>query len=108
MAVDVKTKYLFNGFPLVGKNESRSGDVSAPTDVVMKLMMPLFKKSHNVTRDNYFTFLDLCLRLAKQSCSLVGKTDRTEGKYQTICKKLAAYMTPPLSSLQMLLLLQSL
>ena len=72
MAVDVETKYLFNGFPYVGKDESRSGDVSVPTDVVMKLMMPLFKKGHNITSDNYFTSLDLCLRLAKQGCSLVG------------------------------------
>ena len=42
-----------------------------PTDVVMKLMMPLLKKGHNVTSDNYFTSLNLCLRLAKQGCSLV-------------------------------------
>ena len=72
MPVDVETKYLFNGFPYVGKDESRSGDVSVPTDVVMKLMMLLFKKGHNVTSDNYFTCLDLCLRLAKQGCSLVS------------------------------------
>ena len=71
MAADVETKYLFNGFPYVGKDESRSGNVSVPTDVVIKLMMPLFKKGHNVTSDNYFTSLDLCLRLAKQGCSLV-------------------------------------
>ena len=72
MAVDVEIKYSFNGFPYAGKDESRSDNVSVPTDVVMKLIMPLFKKGHNVTSDNYFTFLDLCLRLAKQGCSLVG------------------------------------
>ena len=72
MAIDDETKCLFSGFPYVGKDECRSGDVSVPTDVVMKLMMPLFKKAHNVTSDNYFTSLDLCLRLAKQGCSLVG------------------------------------
>ena len=72
MVVDVETKYLFNGFPYVGKDESMSGDVSMPTDIVMKVMMPLFKKDHKVTSYNYFTPLDLCLRLAKQDCSLVG------------------------------------
>ena len=46
--------------------------MSVPTDVVIKLMMPLFKKGHNVTNDNYFTSLDLCLRLAKQGCSFVN------------------------------------
>ena len=50
MAVDVETKYLFKSFPYVGKDESRIGDVSMPTDVVMELMMILFKKGHNVTQ----------------------------------------------------------
>jgi len=36
----LKTKYLFNRFPYVGKDESRGGDVNAPTDVAMKLMLP--------------------------------------------------------------------
>ena len=71
MAVDVETKYLFNSCPYVEKNESRSGDVSVPNDVVIKLMMVLFKKAHNVTSGNYFTSSDLCLRLAKQGCSFV-------------------------------------
>ena len=71
MAVDVETKYLFNGFLYAGKDESRSDDVSVPTEVVMKIMMPLFKKGHDITSDNYFTSLDLCLQLAKQGCSLV-------------------------------------
>ena len=71
MAVAVETKYLFNGSPYVGKDESRIGDVSMSTDVVMKLMMRLFKNGHKVTSDNYFTSLDLCLRLSKQGFSLV-------------------------------------
>ena len=72
MAANVENKCLFNCFPFVGNDESRNGDVSVPIDVVMKLMMPLFKKAHNVTSENYFTSLDLCLWQAKQSCSLVG------------------------------------
>ena len=84
MAIGVKIKYLFNGFPYVEKDESRSVDVSVPNDVVIKLMMPLFKKGHNVTNENHFTSLDLCLRLTKQGYSLSMLSDRTEGKYQTI------------------------
>jgi len=72
MAVDGETKYLFNAFPYVTKDESRSGGVSVSTDVVMKLMMPFFKKCHNVNNDNHFTFLDLYFWLAKQACSLVS------------------------------------
>ena len=98
MAVDVETKYLFNGFPYVGKDERKNVDVSVPINVVMKLMMRLFKKGHNVTSDDYFTSLDLCLRLAKQGCSLVGSIRSNRREIQTICKKLAAYMTSPSSS----------
>ena len=98
MAVDVETKYLFNGFPYVGKNESRSGDVSVPIGVVMKLMMPLFRKGHDVTSDDYFTSLDLVCGSQNKAAALSVRSDRTEEKYQTICEKLAAYMTSPLSS----------
>ena len=55
MAVDVKSKYFYNSFPYLGKNEARSIDVSILTDVVLKLMDPLFKKGYNVTCNNYFT-----------------------------------------------------
>ena len=44
MAVDVESKYFYNGFPFLGKNEAGSNDVSIPTDVVLKLMDPLCKK----------------------------------------------------------------
>ena len=44
VAAEVESKYFYNGFPCLGKNSTRSGDVSAPTDVVTKLMSPLFKK----------------------------------------------------------------
>ena len=36
-------KKLFNGFPYAEKDDSRTGDVSVPTDIVMKLIMPLFR-----------------------------------------------------------------
>ena len=72
MPVDVESKYFYNGFPYLGKNEARSNDVSVPTDVVLKLMDPLFKKSYNVTSDKYFTSLSLSLKLAQNNCSLVG------------------------------------
>jgi len=53
-------------FPYIGKSMSSSGDLTVTTDIGIKLMTALFKNGHNVTTDNYFTFLHLCLRLAKQ------------------------------------------
>ena len=52
MAVDNETKYLDNGIPYVGKDETRANDTSVPTNVVIKLMEPLFKRGYNVTCDN--------------------------------------------------------
>ena len=72
MAVDVETKYLFNGVPYSGKDESRLDNVSVSTSVVIKLMSPLFERSYNVICDNYFTSLDLSLRLAHEKCAIVG------------------------------------
>ena len=36
------------------------------------LMQPIFKRGYNVTCDNFFTSLDVALRLAEQKCSIVG------------------------------------
>ena len=79
MAVDAESKHLYNGFPYLGKDLTRSGDASLPTDMLIKLMGPLFRQGFNVTCDNYFTSLNLLLRLAKRQCSLVG-TIRTNGR----------------------------
>ena len=37
-----------------------------------KLMQPIFKRGYDVTCDNFFTNLDVALRLAEQKCSIVG------------------------------------
>ena len=66
MAMNVEAKYLFNGVPYLGKDESILDNVSLQTSVVVKLMSPLFGRGYNVTCDNYFTSLDLSLRLAHE------------------------------------------
>jgi len=67
MMVDADSKYLYNDFPYLGKDETRDTSVSVPTDVVMKLIQPLFKHGYNVTCDNFFTSLDLAVRLTKEN-----------------------------------------
>ena len=86
MAVDVESKYFYNGFSHLGKNEARGNDVNIPTDVVLKLMDPLFKKSYNVTCDNYFTSLPLSLKLAQKNCSLVGTSRHNQKEIPNILK----------------------
>ena len=83
MAVDVEKKYLFNGCHYLGKDESRLNDVSVPTSIVIKLMSPLFGRGYNVICDNYFTSLDLSLRLAQERRSTVRRLVGIEEK----CRK---------------------
>ena len=72
LAVDVENKYLFNGFPYVGKDDTRSSDIPVSTNIVLKLMATLFQRGYNVTCDNHFTSLVLALKLIEKKCGLVG------------------------------------
>ena len=49
LAVDVEHKYMFNGLPYCGKDENRLKGISLPTDVVLKLLEPVFNAGYNVT-----------------------------------------------------------
>ena len=88
--VDNESKYLYNGFPYLGKDKTKDILMSVPTNVVMK---PLFKHGYNVTCNNFFTSLDVAARLAKGKCSLVGyngrKLPRRSNIWMTLhCSKL--------------------
>ena len=87
MAVDAESKYQYNGFLFLGKNLTRSGDASLPTDVVIKLMSPLFRQGFNVTCSNYFTSFDLSLRLVKQQCSLLMTIRANRREISDLLKK---------------------
>ena len=72
MAVDAETKYLYNSFPYRRKDGSRDTFVNLPSYIATKLMQPIFKRGYNVTCDNFFTSVDVALRLEEQKCSIVG------------------------------------
>ena len=72
MVVYNESKCLYYGFSYMGKDETRDTSISVPTNVVMKLMKPLFKHGYNVICNNFFTSLDVATRLAKEKCSVVG------------------------------------
>ena len=66
LALDIQNKYFFNVFFYTGKDETRNLNVSVPKEVVWKLMTPLFQRGYNVTYDNFFSSLDLALRLREK------------------------------------------
>jgi len=76
LAVDVKSKHLVNGFPDLGKDETRPPGQRLADSVVMKLMTPYLGKGRNVTTDNYFTSLNLARELALKGTSIVGTINK--------------------------------
>ena len=72
MAVDVQSKYVINGFPYLGKDETRT---STPLGefVVLKLAEPYLHQGRNITTtDNFFTSIPLAEKLVAKRTSLVG------------------------------------
>ena len=74
--LDVASKYLVNGFPYLGKDESRRTGMRLADHVVMKLMEPYFGKGRNVTTNSFFASLSLAKDLQLQNTSIVGTVNR--------------------------------
>ena len=76
LAVDASSKYLVNGFPYLGKDTQRPTNQPVSEFVVMQLMEPYLHKGRNVTTDNFFTSLNLAMKLQQQDTSIVGTMNR--------------------------------
>ncbi|XP_068201199.1 piggyBac transposable element-derived protein 4-like [Palaemon carinicauda] len=76
LAADAKSKYLLNGFPYLGKDESRPSNQPLSEYVVLKLTEPYTGKGRNVTTDNFFTSVKLAEKLLAKNTSLVGTVNR--------------------------------
>ena len=74
LAVDKDCKYVVNGFPYVGRDETRSRDERVSDQVVMRLLKPYLKKGKNVTTDNYFYLNKFGHRIAKIQNQLTGNS----------------------------------
>lgn len=81
LAADVQTKYMLNGAPYLGKEETRSRGQLVGESVVLRLAEPFLGKGRNMTTDNFFTSLKLATALQAKKTSLVG----TVGKRNVSC-----------------------
>ncbi|KAK9702364.1 Transposase IS4 [Popillia japonica] len=57
LAADVKSKYLINGFPYLGKDDQRPQNLLLGEHVVLNVMEPCLNKGRNVTTDNFFMYI---------------------------------------------------
>ncbi|XP_034533106.1 LOW QUALITY PROTEIN: uncharacterized protein LOC117807812 [Notolabrus celidotus] len=76
LAADVETRYFLNGFPYLGKDDTRPAHQRLGDSVVMKLVEPYVGQGRNVTTDNFFTSLNLVKKLLQKNTSLVGTMNK--------------------------------
>ena len=72
LACDVKSKYIINGFPYLGKDERRDCSIPLGEFVVLKLMDPFTGCGRTVTTDNFFTSVSLAKKLLARKTTIVG------------------------------------
>ncbi|TRY76094.1 hypothetical protein DNTS_033980 [Danionella cerebrum] len=77
LAADVNTKYMVNGAPYLGKDETRMPGQRLGDSVVLKMVEPYLGKGRNITTDNFFTSLELAKALQAKKTSLVGTVNNT-------------------------------
>ncbi|XP_074485815.1 uncharacterized protein LOC141764447 isoform X1 [Sebastes fasciatus] len=77
LAADVQSKYMLNGVPYLGKEDTRSRGQLMGESVVLKLAEPFLGKGRNITTDNFFTSLKLATALQAKKTSLVGTLRKT-------------------------------
>lgn len=78
LATDVRSKYLLNGFPYLGKNENRPIDETVGEHAVRRLAEPFHNTGRNITTDNFFTSLKLAKTLRNKGLSIVGTVKRAK------------------------------
>ena len=86
LASDVQTKYVVNGFPYLGKNETRPTSQPLGEFVILKLIEPYSMKGRTITTDNFFTSLSLAYKLLAKRTTLVGTIRGNKRELLKICK----------------------
>ncbi|XP_041834104.1 piggyBac transposable element-derived protein 1-like [Melanotaenia boesemani] len=76
VACDLKSKYICNVLPYLGKDPSRPSEERLSESVVMKLIEPFMDKGRTVTTDNFFTSLSLAQRLRSRRTSILGTVNK--------------------------------
>ncbi|GFV70676.1 piggyBac transposable element-derived protein 4 [Trichonephila clavipes] len=74
--VDSKYEYMLNGFPYLGKDDKRPGNLSLSQYVVLRLIESFENIGRNTTMHNFFTTLNRSKMLKMKSTSLTGTMKR--------------------------------
>lgn len=87
LASDLTSKFIINGFPYLGKDETRESSIPLSEFVVLKLIEPFTCSVRNVTTDNFFTSLSLASKLLEKRTTLVGTVRANKKKLPKLAKQ---------------------
>ena len=76
LAVDKDSKYVVNGFPYVGREQTRFRDERVSDQVIILLLKRYLNKGKNVTTENYFTSIKLATELQIYKTSLLKTVNK--------------------------------
>ncbi|CAJ1066444.1 uncharacterized protein LOC125251123 [Xyrichtys novacula] len=76
VACDLKSKYICNVLPYLGKDPSRPSGERLSENVVLRLMEPFLDKRRNGTTDNFFTLLSLVQPLLRRKTTILGTVNK--------------------------------
>ncbi|KAL2729204.1 hypothetical protein V1478_005993 [Vespula squamosa] len=72
LASDTDNKYIINGFPYLGKEETRPSSIPLGAFVVLIPVEPFTRCWRHVTTDNFFTSASLVTKLLAKRITLFG------------------------------------
>lgn len=87
LASDVKSKFIINGFPYLGKDATKESSVPLAEFVVVKLIEPYTYSGRNVTTDNFFTSLSLASKLLEKRTTLAGTVRANKKELPELAKQ---------------------
>lgn len=87
LATDVHSKYLLNGFPYLGKDETRPYGRTVGEHAAFRLIEPYYNTGRNLTTDNFFTSLNLVKQMRDAGISCVGTINRSKREVPNSFKK---------------------
>ena len=83
IAAVLKSKYILNAIPYLGKDETRPAMQRLSEGVVIKLVEPYLSKERNVTTDNFFTSIHLANSSGKKEDTCGDPKQNTKGSSAT-------------------------
>ncbi|XP_034015393.1 uncharacterized protein LOC117500737 isoform X2 [Thalassophryne amazonica] len=87
VACDLKSKYVCNIIPYLGKDPSCPTGERLSENVVMKLLEPFMDKGRTVTTNNFFTSLSLAQQLLSRKTTLLGTVNKIRRELPDSAKK---------------------